>query len=261
MSAFSISSVIGVPLGLAISDFSSWNMSFFSIAFFGLIITFLAFIIFPEMSTHVEANKQKRAIKELLNIASKKEYFKSYAMIFFVAFSTFCLIPFLSPFSVKNVGIKTTDLKYLYLIGGFFTVFSARLLGKLTDQHGAFKVFSIVIPFSAIPILLYTHAEPMQLWKYLMLTTFFMMIVSGRMIPGMTLLSSVPHFEDRGTFMGIMNSVRSLGSALAALVAGMIIIEQPDGQLLRFNLVGYMSIAMMLIILPLGYKISKQQEN
>lgn len=260
MSAFSISSVVGIPIGLAISDHFGWHWSFYVIAGFAGFVGILAFFKIPNLKGHIRHVNAVETLKKFLQMVIKPEYFRGHLMIFMMASATFSLIPFLSPYSVKNVGLDTTELKYLYLVGGFFTVFTARFIGKMTDKLGAFKVFSYMLVLSFIPIWLYTNATEMKLAPYLVLTTFFMTIVSGRMIPSMTLLSTIPRMEDRGSFMGVLNSIRSLGSASAAIGAGMIISESSEGKLVNMDLVGYISICIAIFIIPLAYIINKKRE-
>jgi predicted MFS family arabinose efflux permease len=169
----------------------------------------------------------------------------------------FMIIPFLSPYAVKNIGIKTTELKYLYLVGGACTVVTARLIGKWTDQIGAFKVFMTLILISTMPILIYTNAGPMSLGHYLLMTTFFMTIISGRMIPCMTLISQVPESKDRGSFMGVLNSIRSLGTASATMVGGLIIGESASGELTNFGYAGFLAIGLTLLTIPMANQLEK----
>ena len=162
------------------------------------------------------------------------------------------IIPFLSPYAVKNVGILETELKYIYLVGGFFTVITSRLIGKLTDRFGAYRVFLITAIISMIPIKLYTSAPPLELALFLALSATFMTMVSGRFIPIMTLVSGIADSKDRGTFMGLLNSIRALGSALATLIGGAIIVENIDGKLERFDDVGYLSIFITVLAILFG---------
>ena len=87
-----------------------------------------------------------------------------------------------------------------------------------------------------------------------------MTIVSGRMIPCMTLISSVPAQEDRGTFMGLLNSVRSTGSATATLIGGLIIVETESG-MQNFDKSGFVSITLVIITILVAKIISNKKHS
>lgn len=249
MSAFSIASIIGVPIGLVIAEKFDWHFTFYFIALFGTFVLIISSFIFPKINSHIQISSPLENIKRLVTILTKKDYFKSYSLIFFNVFTLFMIIPYLSPYAVKNIGIAETDLKYMYLIGGIFTVIAARIVGKLTDKIGAFKTMTGLIIISVFPIYLYTHAGVMPLVLFIAMSSFFMSIVSGRMIPLMTMLSEISNPEDRGTFMGLLNAIRGLGSALSTLFAGYFIIETAEGKLSGFDTVGYISIGLSIILI------------
>ena len=69
------------------------------------------------------------------------------------------------------------------------------------------------------------------------------------------MVTAIPDQKDRGTFMGILNSVKAFGSALAAIIGGKIIIEAPDGSILRYEQVGYYSIFLSLLTIAFAYYI------
>lgn len=255
MSAFSIASILGVPIGLAIADKYGWQKTFWFIVFFSIPILLLSIKVFPDLKGHIKKSKFKMELMRFLKLLKNMDYFKSYLFILIIGTSTFMLVPFLSPYGVKNVGIEIEDLKYIYLVGGFFTVITSRIIGKLTDKVGTLKVFLILAIISFIPIYLYTNAPQMQLTPYLALSAFFMVIVSGRFIPAMTMVSEIAAEDERGTFMGLLNSIRAWASALATLIAGAIIVEQKDGKLENFDLVGYLSMIVTLGAILFSFEI------
>lgn len=259
MASFSIASVIGVPIGLSIADAFSWHYTFYFIAFFTLFIYLGAYLVFPMMPAKEHTESAIETLKRFGEVLAKKRYFSSYILIFVVAMSMFMLIPFLSPFSVKNIGIAATDLKYMYLIGGACTIVSARLIGKLTDKFGALKLYIILALVSAIPVYFYTHTGPLSFSVYLILSALFMMIVSGRMIPCMTLISMVPEEDERGSFMSLTNSIRSIGSASATFLAGLMITEGSNGELMGFGKVGLISIALMFITIVIIMNVDRKR--
>lgn len=79
-------------------------------------------------------------------------------------------------------------------------------------------------------------------------------LISGRMIPAMAMVSQVVGTNIRGTFMSLMGSVQMLSSGLASVVAGAIVTIGPDGKMLHYNIVGYGAVACGLITFCLvGY--------
>lgn len=256
MSSFSVASVLGVPLGLAIADYSNWHNTFLFIVFFTLFIFIASALIFPNLTEHLEENEPSFKLK-LGQIFTNFSYIRSFVFIALVSGAMFLLIPFLSPYAVKNMGIATDQLKYMYLVGGLFTILTARLFGTLTDKIGPFKMFAIIVLISFIPIILFTHSGPISFGIYLCLGTFFMTMVSGRMIPCMTLVSEVPELRERGLFMSVLHSIRSFGSGTMTFVSGFIISEGATGKLKGFNYAGYLSVALGLATVFIAFYISK----
>jgi MFS transporter, DHA1 family, inner membrane transport protein len=257
MSSFSIASVIGIPIGLSISDYYNWHYTFYFIGSIAIIVTIACHKVFPPMSSHISKSNARDVIKRYLKILTKKEYVLANFTIFLVSMSVFLIVPFLSPYAVKNIGIKTFDLKYMYGIAGLFTVLTARSFGILSDKWGATKLYCLLAIISSAPILYYTNVGAMSFIGYLFLGVCFMTTVSGRMIPFLTLVSKVPSAGDRGSFMGALNSIRSCGSALATLIAGWLISENSKGELIGFSVTGYLSVAIIIITIYLTLRINK----
>jgi DHA1 family inner membrane transport protein len=256
MSSFSIASVAGVPIGLAIADFSSWHFSFVFISVLSVLTLIPMFKIVPIINT---GGRQHilQVLKTFGRILSKRDYLWGYLAIMILPFSAFIIIPYISPYVVQNVGLLESDLKFIYLVGGAFTVVSARLIGRLTDKYGAPYLFVGLALISFIPIYIFTNLGQASFAATIALTTFFMMILSGRFIPLMTLVSELPTGNERGGFMSLQNSLRSLATAMAALVAGKIIVDSPDGTLHNMEKIGYTSITLTVVTIFVVFVIKK----
>ena len=63
--------------------------------------------------------------------------------------------------------------------------------------------------------------------------------ITARMISSQALLSSVPEQSDRGAFMSINSSVQQISGGIAAYIAGLIVVQSPSGELLHYDIVGY----------------------
>ncbi|MBY0518645.1 MAG: MFS transporter [Bacteriovoracaceae bacterium] len=258
MSAFSVSSVIGVPIGLALAEMFSWHAPFLFIVAIGLIAFVLATLILPLIHNKSPAKSPVDTLKTFYHIATEAIHIEGFLLTSFLAFGIFMIVPFISPSMVKNVGLAESDLKYIYLFGGTATVFSARWIGRLCDRLGSFRVMTWVAFLSFIPLILITHLGVTPLALTLVVTTTFMMTGSGRFIPAMTLLSLVVDPKKRGTFMGLENAFRQLSSGVASLVAGLIIYEGANGTLERFNLLGYAAVTVTFMAWLMARRISKK---
>ena len=153
-------------------------------------------------------------------------------------FAGFSVIPFISPYMVANVGMKESELPYLYFFGGLATFFSSRLIGKLADKQGKRKTFALIAVASIIPIMLLTHFPKTSVVWAVAVTALFMVLVSGRLVPAMALITSSVEPRLRGSFMSFNSAIQQIATGFAALMAGAIIGESASGELLNYGTVG-----------------------
>jgi predicted MFS family arabinose efflux permease len=255
MSAFSISSIVGVPLGLYIATLFDWHAAFYFICIIGAIFWILSYLILPSVKVRSEAKSFKDNLSNFRKILTQKDYLQSFSLTSVLGFGVFMIIPFISPYMVKNVGMTEAQLPLIYFIGGMCTIVSARVIGKLCDRIGSFRVFRAVAFISIVPIFLLTNLPPVPLWTGLIVTTLFTMFGSGRFIPVMTLISAVVKPEDRGTFMSLENASRQMSAGIASQGAGLIIGSTAAGALTNYHVVGYVGIATTLTATVIAYKI------
>lgn len=261
MSAFSIASIAGVPLGLWIATQWGWEYTFLLIALFGLLFIAPTIFIIPKINNQQAEGDPLNLLKMLGKTLIVKDYRLGYLLVSAISFSAFVIIPFLSPYAVHNIGMSEEELKYIYLVGGAFTIITSRVIGKLTDAKGAFPIFAILAALSLLPIYLYSHADKMPLHFAIMITTLFMTIVSGRFIPCMTMLTDLPSSSDRGRYMALLTSLRSMSMALATLFAGLLITNGPHNELRGMNLAGYFGMGMTIVAIVLAYLVNKKRKG
>lgn len=184
MSAFSVASVIGIPIGLAVASKYGWQFPFFGLSIFSFAFIPLAYKSLPNIRIHLD-QKDSEAGKwdGIVQVFSKKNHYYSFAFMVSLMFGGFTVIPFLSPFLVTNAGLKVEELPYIYFFGGLFTFFTSRAIGKLSDKFGKKVIYRIFAILSIIPVVLITNLGISSVVYVIVLTTLFMIIVSGRMVP------------------------------------------------------------------------------
>lgn len=255
MSSFSIASVAGIPLGLYIANLFDWHATFYFICIVGAFFWILSLLILPPVKLNQNAKSLWINILNLKMILSQPLYIISFLFTSFLSFGIFIVVPFISPYMVKNIGLQESELPLIYLVGGGFTIISAQIIGKLCDKVGSYKVFRYLATISILPILIVTNLPPVPLAIALISTTFFMMFGSGRFIPAMTIISAVVRQRDRGTFMSLENSSRQLFAGAASSTAGLILGISTTGNLTNYHFAGYISIGAVIVALVLAKKL------
>ncbi len=260
MASFSLAAVLGVPLGLFLATQFTWHTPFYMLGGLGIIISILILLLIPNMKQHIEIGSPKpNPLSILTNIWQDKNQLRAPITMFFLIIGQFSVIPFISPYYVSNVGITEIQLTLVYLLGGGATMFTAPIIGRLSDKYGKPTAFTIIGLLSTAPLLLTTHLGSVHIIIALIVSTSFFILISGRMIPFMAMITSVVKPNQRGGFMSINFSVQQLSAGLASLVSGVIITEANTGELLNYNYVGYLAIATSLIAIFLGRKIKSIQ--
>lgn len=249
MASFSVSTVAGVPLGLAIAAWASWRWTFVFVAALSLLFLLLGLRTLPTVAGHLQRDRV-HPLREVWNALSFANHQRAFGFMVLMMFAGFTVIPYISLYMVANVGLLETELPYLYLVGGLATLLTARMIGRLADTYGKLRVYRAVALVSLLPLLAVTHAPQLPLAVAIVISVAFFVFVSGRMIPGMALITSSAAPGARGIFMTLNSAVQQFGSGCAALLAGMIIVKLPleqGGQILHYDLVGYLAASCTLL--------------
>lgn len=173
----------------------------------------------------------------------------------------FSIIPFIAKYMVSNVGFSEHEVTYIYLVGGGLTIFTAPMIGRLSDRRGKFPVFALFCLLTLIPVVLITNMPPLPLALALAVTSVFFVFVSGRMVPMQAMITAVVPTRQRGGFMSVNSSIVQLGSGLASLMAGLIIVENANGSLRYYNIVGYIAIAFTLAAIVIAKKLKPVNDH
>jgi predicted MFS family arabinose efflux permease len=183
----------------------------------------------------------------MLAVLSEMNHLRTLLLSALMIFSGFTVIPYITVYAVGNVGISQHDLPIIYLVGGGATLFTARLIGRLADAHGKVRIYRLVALAAMVPLVLLTNLGVVPLWTWVACTTGFFVLVSGRMIPAMAIISSAARPTLRGTFMSLNGTVQSVAMGLATMLSGFIITVDDNGKIVGYQLVGYVAIAANLL--------------
>ncbi len=260
MSAFALSTVAGVPLSLMLANHFGWRFPFIFIAVLAAGLLVLGWKMLPTLRGHLRSaiiGEAERAhpLAAMGEVLRDANHLRALAFMALLMFSGFTVIPYITLYSVANVGIRQEDIPLIYLAGGCATFFTSRLIGRLADRHGKVRIYRIVALCSMVPLLLQTHLVPVPLWLMIIISTVFFIFVPGRMVPAMAIVTSAVQSRLRGTFLSISGATQQLASGTASLVGGLIIAQDAAGQIVRYNQVGYLAVAATLLAMALASRI------
>ncbi len=257
MSAFGTASVIGIPLGLFLADHFDWHAPFWLVSVLSLLVILVIMIKMPAITGHIKLKRYKKSeeFQKILNLFKDANCRSSFFLSCAYIISGFLVIPFISQYLVKNVKLDEKNLALIYFFGGLFTLFTSRYFGVLSDRYGKHFMVNILAPLSLIPIFLLTNMTQVPLPVVLMINTSFFILISGRFVPVMAIITSSVKKENRGAFMGINSSLQQMSMGFASMLAGLIIRYNTAGEIEGFNTVGYISMFMTLVFTYLASRV------
>ncbi|SIO13944.1 MFS transporter [Algoriphagus halophilus] len=256
MAAFSVASVLGVPLGLFLASLSNWHTPFFILTGTSLLSLVMVFKFIPSIRDHLDQGYLRpNPMLVISRVIGDSNQMRAISLSVMMMFGQFMIIPFLSPYTVSNIGFTEMQLTYIYMAGGAFTIFTSPWVGKLSDKYGKLKIFTIFMALNVVPIAIITHLGVTPIFFVLMVSTLFFVTSNGRFVPAAALITGTAKPENRGSFLSFNSAVQQMATGLASLIAGVIIGENTAGELTNFNLVGYLAIFFSLLCIPLARRI------
>ncbi|OGB14876.1 MAG: MFS transporter [Burkholderiales bacterium RIFCSPLOWO2_12_67_14] len=229
MSSFSVSTVAGVPLGLFLASHWSWQAPFIGIALLSGVLALGAALTLPRLNHHLLVKDRPSIWRGIGMVLAEPNHQRAFAFSALLMFTGFTVLPYLTIYLQTNVGVQETQIPYLYLCGGVATLFTARLFGRLADRLGKVRTFTMLALAVIVPMLATTLMPLWPLWGVLIVSTALFICMSGRMIPGMALVTGAANPALRGTFMALNASVQSAAMGLASFLGGLIISRDTAG--------------------------------
>ncbi len=249
MSAFSLSTVAGVPLSLWLASKGGWHVPFLAIAVASVGIGLMAARSVPVLSQHLGQTVRRSAWQGLMQVFSEPNHWRAFALSCLMMAGSFSIIPYITIYTTANVGLRADQVPLIYLAGGVATLFTARLWGWLSDRWGKVATFRLVSALAVLPMLALTQLPPVSLWVVLIVTTAFFVFVSGRMVPGMALLTAAPQASMRGAFMSANGALQSITMGVSAWVGGLLISRSPQGLVQGYEHCGWLAAFTTVLLL------------
>lgn len=257
--AFSVSQILGIPLGLLLANKWGWNSVFIGIAGLGLIVGTVVALKMKPINEHLQLQTERINIfRNLKNVVANSKYLSGYLLLTLVTMGGAMLMPFGAPFLINNIHITTVELSAVYMFTGIASIFLMILIGKLSDTFPLKSVFFTGTLITIVMTLIYTHLTPVPIWIIILINILMFTGSNGRLIPTMTLNTTIPEPKDRGAYLSLCAAFQQIANGLGALLSGFIIIQTTKtSPLLNFDRAGYVVVIFSLICLFLFFRIVK----
>jgi len=261
--AFSMASVLGVPFSLYLARLISWHAPFLLIGALGIAIIPLIVKFLPPMTIHLNGSAESErpgVRKVLVDVIKNRSQLLALILSGGLMLGHFIIIPFVNPYMEFNAGFSKTQTPMFYMAGGICAMIASPVIGRLADKYGKLRVFVISLLCSLVPIFIITNVTHIPFYLILVIMGFWFTFSTGRNIPAQAMISAVVKPEQRGQFMSFNSSFQQLFTGLATLLAGLIVVKDAGGKIFNYNLVGYVSIVIVVSMLFIARSLANRQQ-
>jgi predicted MFS family arabinose efflux permease len=239
MTAFAGSQVLGIPLGLYISNAWGWHAPFLMIAAVSAAVGIVIFTVLRPVDAHLDKPVDRHPLHHLVATVLKPRHQWGFAATMLLAMGGYMLMPFGSAFSVHNLGIPLEKLPMIYMATGIAALFAGPIMGRVSDAVGKYRTFAAASLVAIGIILYYTRLGVTPIGVVMAINVAMFSAISARMVSAQALASAIPAPQDRGAYMSISSSMQQLAGGVASSCAGLLVTRSGDGPLEHYERLGY----------------------
>ena len=257
MSAFALASALGVPAGLWMAE-RGWHWPFLILGSLSAVILPFAFWLLPRSDSHLrDVARTESAGARMWAVVASGTHLRAFGLMAALTTAGFMVVPFISTYMVRNVGLTESQLKYNFLSGGIFTLFSMNLIGRLADMYGRLRLFTIMAVLSAGAVLWLTHLGAQPVLVAIAVTSVFMVTMTGRFVPAMAMITGSAEARLRGGFMSINSCVQQTFSGLGTSLGGYLLIDRAGQPLGHYGLIGWIAAGIAVASIGLAARLRR----
>jgi predicted MFS family arabinose efflux permease len=243
--AFPVASVLGVPAGLMLAGRYGWHAAFFLLAGCAAANLVIASLALPHLRTAVHGHEPWQQMKQIM---SHRVHLRAFAVGTMLGMAGGILVPFLAPSFIANLGLNEgIELPIAYAVGGVATAISTPIIGWLSDHVDRLKLLVCMSAGSVVTTLFIMRLGPSTVGFASLMMALFMVTMSGRYAPAMTMIMNAVEARYRGGFMSIISALQLAANALASIIAGWFVTRDAAGHLLGLPMVSYLATGLFIL--------------
>jgi len=245
-SAFTVSSIFGIPLALELARMFSWHMPFLIVGGFGLFVAIAMFVFLPAMKGHIDQSEAKPSTIAIIPLLRKPEIQLSYILLGVLSFAQFMLFAGSINYFVFNLGFPREGLSGIYILGGVFSFAAMMITGRVVDRYGARTLSSVVaIIYAFVLADGYLHSP------FLSVPAIFSLFMISAAIMGVicsSISSEAPGDKERAAYMSLQSTTRHIAAGLGGVISSIILTSNSDSSLNNIWITAVMAIGCISIL-------------
>jgi predicted MFS family arabinose efflux permease len=238
--AFAASQVMGIPLGLYVSNAWGWHAPFRMIAAVSAVVGVAIFRTLRPIDAHLQQVHDRNPLHHVVVTLLRPRHHWGFAATMLLALGGYMLMPFGSAFTVNNLGIAFGELPMIYMVTGVAALFFGPIVGRISDAAGKYRTFAVGSLLAIVIVVYYTHRGLTPLAGVIALNVGMFTAISARQVSAQALASAVPAPEDRGAYMSISSSMQQLAGGVASAFAGLVVTQTTSGRLEHYDRLGFL---------------------
>ncbi|KRL93395.1 MFS transporter [Levilactobacillus hammesii] len=241
---FSIASVIGVPIGVAISTADSWHTAFHVISIITLVTYVLLAWLLPR---HVP--QTKGGVKDQLVFLTDRRVYLGIAVNLFMAATMYAYYTYIRPLITTSMGFSLTSLNWLLFVLGIMSIISNRLSGTLAERNGLRQLPWFYVADMALLLILPVALNSQVLGFGVLLILTLIVTIAGAPIQIHFLDVAAESYPQATMLASSVSPISfnigiSVGSATASLM-----LSQVGLQNVSLGAAGYALISLILVVI------------
>ncbi|WP_111979378.1 MFS transporter [Algibacillus agarilyticus] len=261
--SFSLSAIIGVPLGLELAYILGWRLAFVVMAVPLLLMAFASWFVLPQNNPSSVAHSQRDSDGRSDNRSESQSPGHPFSFALLkqqptlliglllmatTTFSVFLFIPHLSSIFQFNYGLAREDIGQLYLLGGLVTIVVTQVFGAFIAQLNL-NFVSWTLAIATIVVLFLGFSSTPWLPVF-MVFILFMSLNSLRNLMVQYIVSKIPQPAARTGYMSALVSVRNIFTGLASVVSSFILVTTPAQSLANVDSLIWLS-TLTILCMPI----------
>ncbi|SFK76649.1 MFS transporter, DHA1 family, purine base/nucleoside efflux pump [Paenibacillus sp. 1_12] len=213
---FSSAMILGVPMGIAITIWLSWQAIFFILALFSVLITLMISRLLPDIEGEAPIPFQQQ-----IKVLGSMVILSGLLFTFFRESGNSILFTYLIPYIQDILHVNYSRISIIMLVFGVIGAFGSRFGGYGVDRWGATRMITwSVVMYAAILALLPLFAGTLMIGLVLLSVMVLSMFISGPAIQTY-FIQQAP--QSSGLVLSINTSIVHLGLAAGAGTGGVLI--------------------------------------